>query len=120
MRILLDTNFFIDLIRFKIDLDEISNLIGKYELFTLDSVVTELKEIAKTKSRESNYAKVALNLIKNKRVKILKAGGETDKAILRLADQAVVATNDAKLRKILKTRGTKTIYIRARKYLAIS
>lgn len=119
MQIVLDTNFLIDMVRFKTDLDEISTLIlGQYELVTLDAVVNELKEIAKTRSRESSYAKVALELIKNKQIKILRTGGKTDEAMLSL-DKAVVATNDRKLRKMLKTKGAKTIYIKSRKHLGI-
>jgi len=121
MRILIDTNFFIDLLRFRISLDEISTLVlEKCDLFTLDSVVNELKKIADKKTRDSQYAKLSLEFIKNNQIKVLKSEGGADKAILKLADKnTFVATNDRELRKILKRKGTKTIYIKSRKHLGI-
>jgi len=120
--ILLDTNFLIDVIRFKIDLDELDKLfLTPFELFTLDSVLRELEKISKTKSQESKYAKVALELLKIKKIKILKVKETADKAILSLANEnIVVATNDMELRKKLKVLGTKTIYLKSKKQLDIS
>jgi len=120
--IVLDTNFLIDVIRFKIDLDELDRLfLTPFELFTLDSVIRELEEISKTRSKESKYAKVALELLKIKKIKILKVKETADKAILSLANEdTVVATNDIKLRKKLKASGIKTIYLKSKKQLDIS
>ena len=121
MRILIDTNFFIDLLRFRISLHEISTLVlEKYDLFTLDSVLNELNKIANKKTNDSQYAKLSLEFIKNNQIKILKSEGEADKVILKLADKNIfVATNDRELRKMLKRKGTKTIYIKSRKHLGI-
>jgi rRNA-processing protein FCF1 len=102
---------------FKVELDEIKNfLIEPYELFTISSVIQELKKM------KSKDAKLALKLIDLKNVKILKTKEKNvDKAILKLADKSIiVATNDIKLRRKLKALGIKTIYLRARKYLAMS
>ena len=120
--IVLDTNFLIDLIRFKIDLDELDKLfLTPFELFTLDSVIKELEKISKTKSQESKYAKVALELLKIKKIKILKVRENPDKAILSLSNEnIVVATNDIELRKKLKIKGIKTIYLKSKKHLDIS
>lgn len=121
MRILIDTNFFIDLLRFKISLDEISTLVlEKCDLFTLDAIIDELNKISNKKNRDSQYARLALDMIKNRQIEILKSEGEADKAILKLATRkTVVATNDRELRKMLKRRGAKTIYIKSRKHLGI-
>lgn len=113
-RILLDTNFLVDMVRFRVDLNEIENILEEpYELSTLDLVIDELKKI------KSKDAKVALELIKLKGIKVLKSKKtDVDDAIVALADKStIVATNDIELRKRLKT---KTIYLRARKYLGIS
>jgi rRNA-processing protein FCF1 len=120
--IVLDTNFLIDVIRFKIDLDELDKLfLTPFELFTLDSVIRELEKISNTKSQESKYAKVALELSKIKKIKILKVRENPDKAILSLANKnIVVATNDIELRKKLKRLGIKTIYLKSKKQLDIS
>jgi rRNA-processing protein FCF1 len=120
--IVLDTNFLIDVIRFKIDLDELDKLfLTPSELSTLDSVIRELEEISNTKSQESKYAKVALELLKIKKIKILKVRENPDKAILSLANKnIIVATNDIELRKKLKASGIKTIYLKSKKQLDIS
>ena len=122
MKILLDTNFLLTIVRFRIDLNEISNLlIEPYQLVTLNLVLNELKEISHSKSAASLHAKIALELIKTKNIEILKSKEEnTDNAILEFASKDfIVATNDSKLRKELKKNRIKTIYLRARKYLAI-
>jgi rRNA-processing protein FCF1 len=94
--------------------------VGRYELFTISSVVDELSKIARTTSREGKCAKIALQLIEKRRVEILKADGKADETILRLADKrTAVATNDRALRKLLKARGTKTIYIKSKKHLGM-
>jgi rRNA-processing protein FCF1 len=105
------------LIRFKIELEEIENLLSEsYKLLTIDSVVRELKKIS------SKNAKLALKLIDLKNIEVLKTKEKNvDKAILSLADKdTIIATNDIKLRKKLKTLGSKTIYLRAKKKLVMS
>jgi rRNA-processing protein FCF1 len=122
MKILLDTNFLLTIVRFRIDLNEISNLlIEPYQLATLNLIVKELEEISHSKSAAGLHAKIALEIIKTKDIEILKSKEEnTDNAILEFASKDfIVATNDSKLRKELKKNRIKTIYLRARKYLAI-
>lgn len=123
MKILLDTNFFLDVIRFKIDLNEITSLLLEpYQLVTLNLIVKELEKISRSKSTASLHAKIALKLIKTKNIKILKSRERNvDKAILELANKdIIVATDDSKLRKKLRENKIRTIYLRAKKYLAIS
>jgi rRNA-processing protein FCF1 len=46
---------------------------------------------------------------------------DADKAFLNIANKnTIIATNDVDLRKKLKNLGIKTIYLRARKHLAMS
>jgi len=122
-KIILDTNFLISSFSFKIDfIDEVKNLIEEpLEFLVPGSVVRELKRISKSKGKDSKYAKIALDLIKQKDIKIIKSKGKnTDEAILNLADEnSIIATNDIELRKKLKTFKAKTIYLRAKKHLAI-
>lgn len=116
-KIILDTNFLIDLMKFRIELDEIEDLlIEPYELLTISSVIEELKKI------DSKNAKLALKLVELKNIGILKTKEkDADMAILNLADKnSVVATNDINLRKKLKALSIKTIYLRAKKHLAMS
>jgi len=114
MKVLLDTNFLIDLFRFKISLEELAG----YKLYTIKPVVEELKTIASTNSKESKYAKLALQLVK--RIEVIKCEGDADTSLLKLAGEFVIATNDRALRKKLKERKTKTIYLRSKKRLNVS
>ena len=120
-KILFDTNFLIDLARFKIDIDEVKTVAGPCKFSILESVLKELKRIAGKKTRSARSAKVALRLIELNNFKIIKSREKnTDKAILKLANkETIVATNDSKLRKALKNKGIKTIYLRKKKKLAI-
>jgi rRNA-processing protein FCF1 len=122
MRIILDSNFFIDLIRFKIPLEEIFELLGyDTKILTLSSVLNELEKIAKGKSKEAKYAKVALKLIDLKKIEILKLEKSVDEALFSLANEkTIIATNDKNLRKKLKEKGLKSIYIRAKRRLDFS
>lgn len=118
-KVFLDTNFLMDLGRFRIELDEIEDLVTKpYCLLIPSPAVDELNRLA---ARNKN-AKVALKLIEMKGIKILDCKEkDTDRAILALADKdSIVATNDAGLRKSLKRLDVKTIYLRKRKYLVIT
>lgn len=123
MKVLLDSNILIDIVRFKLDVDEIDNLISKpYTLVTVDSVINELTGISNRKSKVGGYAKVALKIVRRYNFEVLKAGRkQTDKALLDLAksEKILVATNDRMLRKELKALDKKTIYLKSKKHLAL-
>ena len=116
----MDTNFLMDLSRFRIELSEIHDLLLEpIELCVLSNSLAELNFLSK-KAKHGRYAKLALLLIKNNHLKILDSPYDVDKAILASADKStIVATNDMELRKQLRKNGIKTIYLRARKHLAI-
>ena len=123
-RIILDTNFLIDLFRFRLGLDEIIDIVGAPCVFLMvQQSVGELKKI------KDKYAKLGLSFIDSSKIKIVSAPGQTaDDAIMSFLKNnkkekslktIFVATNDAKLRKRIHTLGVKVIYLRARKYLEI-
>ncbi|MEM5772975.1 MAG: PIN domain-containing protein [Candidatus Aenigmatarchaeota archaeon] len=122
MRVFLDTNFLIDLIKFKINLEEILLLFQEpIDFFVLSSSIKELEKIARSKGKSGSSAKLALKLVELKRIKIFQTEESPDKAFLSLADKnTIIATNDSKLRKKLKTLGIKTIYLRGKKKLEVS
>jgi len=117
MKVVLDTNFLIDLFRFKIGIEALED----FQIFLPQSVMRELKLISKKKTRESILAKVALEVLKKKQVTILTSfKTKTDDDLIEFAKQGyIVATNDRELRKRLKRLGFKTIYLRARKKIAV-
>lgn len=117
VKIIVDTNFLIDIVRFKINLESL-NEFGKYKLIIPKAVENELKKI------KNKYARVAIELTKLKGMEIVDNPvgiKTTDEIIIALAKElkAAVATNDRKLRKRLKGLRIKTIYLRARKHLEI-
>ena len=118
-KVFLDANFLIDIVRFKVSLDEIKSLVGPNELIMRTSVIKELEKIANSKKTEGSYGKVALKLSKKFGVEqSTKANADED--LLTAGENVIVATNDRELRNNLKRRGVKTIYLRARKKLEIS
>jgi rRNA-processing protein FCF1 len=121
MKVILDTNFLVDLARFKIDLEEIPTLLQEpVDFIVLSSTIQELKKIEKNKGNLGSLAKFALEIIKLKQIKVLEEKESPDKAFLSIADKnTIIATNDSKLRKKLKKLGIKTIYLRAKKYLEV-
>jgi rRNA-processing protein FCF1 len=120
-RIILDTNFLIDLGRFGISIDEIGKILPEsYEMEIVGPSIEELKKIAATNVEESKFAKYALMIIDLRKIRVLTADEFADNAILSLVDKdALVATNDVELRKKLKIRGIRCIYVRAKKKLEI-
>ena len=117
----LDTNFLIDLARFRIDIDEVKNLVGSCKFCTIDSVIKELKRIASKRTEVAGDAMVALKLIELNNFEIMKTKERNaDDAILSLAEKNfIVATNDIELRRRLKDFKIETIYLRSKKHLAI-
>ncbi len=121
-KIIIDTNAVINAVKYKIYLDEeIERIIQKpFEILVPEAVVKELKKIAKTKRKNSIYAKVGLQMIK--KFKIVKSKYKNaDKEILRIADKdCVIITNDKRLEILLKKRQIKTIFIRELKKMEIN
>lgn len=122
-KIILDSNFLIDCLKFKVNfLEEIKRFVEEnFEILILENVLKELEKMSKRRTRESKYAKLALKIVKEKNFKIVSTSFEnTDEAIISSSDEnTIVATNDIELRKTLKAYGIKNIYLRAKKYLEI-
>ena len=116
MSVVFDTNFLIDLTRYRVEF----SLEEKTELIVTTSVLNELKTIASKRTKESKYASLALKWVKENKIKILKLKGKADEDLVSLAKKGfIVATNDRALRKKIKMLRGKTIYLRSRKKIAI-
>ena len=96
MKILLDTNFMMVPNQFGVDIFE---FLKDYEIFTLSACVDELKKLAKKKGKDGLAAKIALKLVKEKNIEIVKVIDKGDRAILDYAtlDDCSVGTNDKEL-----------------------
>ena len=125
MKIILDTNFLLIPSQFNVDIfSEIDRIIlEKYKLFIIDKTIDELKSIIKEKNqkqRNKRAARLALQLIKAKKLNIIKTKEDliVDDLILKLKGYAV-ATQDIGLKQKLKQKRAKIITLRAKKKLIL-
>ena len=127
-KIIFDTNFLLVPIQFKVDVfSEVGRICDfNYQLCILDKSINELENIIKSqKGKSKRAAKIALQLIKAKNIKIISTKdieGSADDSIVELAnkDEHIVATLDKELKKRLKQKGVSLISLRQKKYLAIN
>ena len=121
-KIILDTNFLLIPAQFKVDIfSEIHRIsVFKYDICILDKTVDELNKIIdEQKGKNKSAAKLALDLIKVKKLKIIKTeeGGVDD--LLLGQKEAIIATSDKELIKKLKSKGIKIIRLRQKQYLKL-
>ena len=125
-KILLDTNFLLIPAQFNIDIfSEIDKLmLAKYKLFTLDKIIGELESIQKDKKQKlknKNAAKLALQLLKAKKVNIVKTKeNKPVDDILVILKEYIIATQDIDLKNRLKAKKVKIITLRAKKKLIMT
>ena len=109
MKTILDTDFLINVIKYKIDISEIKNP------YIIDKTLDELKKV------NNLNARAALKLIELKKFKIIKTKKDkiVDDLILEKATKEDrVATQDKKLKKKLKEKQIKVITVRQKKYIS--
>lgn len=117
IKIILDTNFLMIPHQFGVDIFE---YLKDCEIETMSPVVTELKRLARKKNDDGIAARIAMKLIKDNKIRIIKSKEKADKAILNHAvrEKCAVATNDKALIQALKSKGVKIIRLKQKKYLA--
>ncbi|MBL7054446.1 hypothetical protein ISS05_01675 [Candidatus Woesearchaeota archaeon] len=125
-KILLDTNFLLIPIQFKLDIfTEIRNICNfKYKLYILDKTIEELNNIIeKQKGKNKDAAKFALKLVKFKKINIIKTKEKfsVDRLIVETANKKayIVATLDKPLKKQLKLKNIALIVLRQKKRLVL-
>ena len=123
-KIVLDTNFLLIPGQFKVDIfSELQRICHfNYELCIYEGSMDELKNITKAGSgRDKSAAKLALQLIKAKNIKIIKSDEKyIDLAILDNAGRdSIIATQDIQLKKKLLEKGSSVVILRQKKYLRL-
>ena len=108
--------------QFKVDIfSELKRICDfPYELFIIDKTINELESIIEEqKGKHKAAAKLALAIIKNKKIKKIKTKeGTVDELILGIADKdTVVATQDMELKRKLRKKRVSLIVLRQKKYL---
>ena len=123
-RIILDTNFLVIPIQFRVDIfSEISRICSfNYKLCIFEQTISELKNIIeKQPVKSKKAAQFALKLIKIKNIKIIKSEKkDVDSLILEnLGNNTIVATQDIELKRQLLKKGASVIILRQKKYLEL-
>ncbi|MFH1315998.1 MAG: PIN domain-containing protein [Candidatus Woesearchaeota archaeon] len=123
-KILLDTNFLMIPFQFNVDIfSELKRVCDfKYDLYILDRSVDELNTlIDRDNSRTSKIAKMALQLKRDKDIKVIKTieKKHTDDLILEKKG-FIVATRDMNLIRKLNENSKKYITLRQKKYLILN
>ncbi len=124
VKVLLDTNFIIMILKYKIDLfGELDRILdGKYEVILVDKSVNELEKLINQSegSRTSRIAKLALQLIDSEEIEIIRTegDGDVDSLIVDLQDKnMIIATQDKKLKERIKK--SPKLIIKQKKYLQL-
>lgn len=129
--LIFDTNFLLIPAEFKVDIFQKSkDLINtkKLDMAVFDKTIYELQKIKDSRSKSSSSAKIGLQLINVKNITIIASKDKTyvddmflnyEKYLPDSDREVIVATQDKELKKRLKQRGIKVIYMAARKKLAI-
>ena len=115
LKILLDTNFILDILRYKLDFSIFQDLDEKSELFISSETLRELKSIANRKTKEGRLAILALKLIESQKINIVESKKkEVDEDLIYLAKKEgfIVATNDKDLKEKLKKEDIRAICLR--------
>ena len=116
MRILLDTNFLVFAAMKKVRI--FAEFKGN-DVYTLDVVEKELAKLANGNSEDAAAARLAIRLLKAKKITALKSQErEADDELVRRSKAGyAVATQDRALRERVKKSGGKVIFIRQGRYV---
>jgi len=122
LKILLDTSFVLDIFRYKIDFLVFQEFNENVELFISEETLREIRSIANRKTKEGRLAIVALKLVENEQIKVVRSlKKEVDEDLIYLAKKEgfIVATNDKDLKKKLKKENVRVVCLRNKKKIEV-
>jgi rRNA-processing protein FCF1 len=119
IKVMLDTNFLLTMIRYKIHGFEDIKQKLPVEFYTLSRVLVELKGLEKSDKKVKKEVAIVEQVLKNNNVKVIDSTSEdVDSELVKLSSKGyVIATNDKFLRQRIKQSGGKTIFIRSLTYI---
>ena len=112
MKVVMDTNFLVIPFTKKIDIfSELKKFSSRVSLATLSSCLNELKKV------RPSLHKPVLDLVKAKKVKIVKSKGDVDNALIRycLKNKALLCTLDRNLKQKALKKGLSVISVRGKR-----
>ena len=122
-QVILDTNFLLIPAQFNVDIfSEIERLVAEsHKICIMSTTLNELEKLTeKGKGKNKKAAKLALQLIEHKNLKIIDSDNEyVDKAIIDIADsnKHIVCTQDKALKKTLQKKRVPIIVLRKKNHL---
>ncbi len=121
IKILLDTNFLLTMVRNKIF--GLEQLKGKLpvEFYTLSRVLIELQGLGKSDKKINKEVGLVNKILELNNVRVIESlMSSVDDEILKLSKEYVIATNDKELRRRVHQKGGKTVFIRSLTYIDTS
>jgi rRNA-processing protein FCF1 len=120
VKILLDTNFLLTMVRHKIHGFE--DIRGKVpaKFFVLTRVLWEMDVKSKDDKKIRNETRIVKQILKNNEVIEINSKMENvDTELMEMSKEYVIATNDKELRERIKSFGGQSIYIRSLSFIEL-
>ncbi len=113
VKILLDTNFLLTTIRYKLHgLEEIKEKTPA-EFYVLSGTIDEMENLSKKDKKIKNEYLLVSKMLQNEKAIGIKSKTENvDKELIELSGEYIIATNDKELRKKIRENGGKSIFIK--------
>lgn len=120
-KIILDTNFIITALKFRIDIfSEFQRICNfEYSINILDKSIDELEKLIKKNKINKATFKLTKDIIKFKKIKIIKTKGNNVDELLLKQKNAVIATQDKILKNKLEKKKIPIIIIRQKNHLEL-
>jgi rRNA-processing protein FCF1 len=118
----LDSSFLFSVNELKIDVfQKIKESLGKVEFLVPKKVMEEVRKASLLKGKKGVSARIAIELIKKNNARVLKEKEvSADKALEKLSRKGIlVATNDRALKKRIKEKNGRVIFIKQKKFVEI-
>ena len=121
VKVVVDTSMLLSVQENNVDFfEQAKQLLGKPEFYVTEQVLQELESLGKKNSKRASVA-VAKKLLQNNNVKVWKVkANNADDALEILSKKAIIATNDAELRKKALQNGARVMFLRKRQFIEIS
>ena len=121
--VLLDTSAIIMMFEFHVNIDdELTRILGSYQLYVPQRVLKELEILAlKGKGKQQRLAKASLKLASIYKVYPGFSELNGDDAVIAAAEECsgIVVTNDRELRKRLREKSLRSIFLRGKAHLML-
>jgi rRNA-processing protein FCF1 len=122
-RVIVDTSFIISAVKYKIDVRMclIPIIDGPFEIIVPSPVISELKYISKNRGKRGRDATIGLKILEQLKPVIESTKSSlADEAVAEVAEimeDAIIATNDAKLKNSLKRKGRKVFSVKGAAFI---